>query len=231
MGTKCLIGYAFGNTVYYAYCLHHGYPGHMVPILRHIIDGDFLMKRIINERVFGFLTNFGCEPHTTHDCEPLWDKRKEELKCSLRDFISGNTAEDSDYRYLFDGAEWKCYGQDIGSQDDRFCSSDFIDMKNLSKDGGYWFYREATTDRREFLVRRSGGHLDDGLCINTIMTANELINYVDMDDIHDESYEIYEITEYGTMREIFYRGWKPGCVIEFTDDYGQVVLCGYGTDH
>ena len=104
-------------------------------------------------------------------------------------------------------------------------------MKNPSEDGGYWFSKDSTTDRREFLVRRSGGHLDDGLCVNTIMTATELIDYVDMDDIHDESYEIYEITEYGTMREIFYRGWKPGCVIEFTDDYGQVVLCGYGTDH
>ncbi|MBP5774029.1 MAG: hypothetical protein J6W35_08255 [Eubacterium sp.] len=230
MSTKCLIGYAFGNTVYYACCLHNGYPGNMVPILRHIIDGDFLMERIINERVFGFLTT-DCQPHTTHDCEPLWDKRKEEQKCSLEDFVSGDTFKDYDFRYLFDGAEWKCYGEGLGSQDDRYCSSDFIDMKNPSEDGGCWFHKESTTDRREFLVRRSGGHLDEGLCVNTIMTANELIDYVDMDDIHDESYEIYEITEYGTMREIFYRGWKPGCVIEFVDDYYQVVLRGYGTDH
>lgn len=230
MGTKCLIGYAFGNTVYYACCLHHGYPGNMVPILRHIIDGDFLMKRIINERVFGFLTS-DCQPHTTHDCEPMWDKRKEELRCSLEDFISGNTFEDYDFRYLFDGAEWKCYGVDLTSPDDRYCSSDFIDRKNPSEDGGCWFCRDSMTDRREFLVRRSGGHLDEGLCVNTIMTESELVDYVDMDDIHDESYEIFEITEYGTMREIFYRGWKPGCVIEFVDDYGQVVLRGYGTDH
>lgn len=230
MGTKCLIGYAFGNTVYYACCLHHGYPDNMVPILRHIIDGDFLMKGIINERVFGFLTR-DCQPHTTHDCEPLWDKRKEEQKCSLEDFIGGDMFKDYDYRYLFDGAEWKCYGVDLGSQDDQYCYSDFIDTKNPSEDGGYWFYKDATTDHREFLVRRSGGQLGDDLCVNTIMTANELIDYVDMDDIHDESYEIYEITEYGTMREIFYRGWKPGCVIEFTDDYNQVVLRGHGTDH
>lgn len=224
MGTKCLIGYAFGNNVYYAYCLHNGCPNDMVPILRYIIDGNFLMKRIINERAFGFLM-IDCQPRLTHDCESLRSK-KEEQKCSLEDFISGNIFEDCDYRYLFDGAEWKCYGLDFDSWDEGF-----IDIKNPSKDGGYWFSKESTTESREFLVRRTGGHLDNGLCVNTIMSGSELVVYVDMDDIHDESYEIYEITEYGTMREIFYRGWKPGCVIEFTDDYGQVVLRGYGTDH
>lgn len=46
MSTHCLIGYAFGDKVYFAYCQTDGYPEHMVPILRTIHDGDSLQRRL-----------------------------------------------------------------------------------------------------------------------------------------------------------------------------------------
>ena len=63
------------------------------------------------------------------------------------------------------------------------------------------------------------------------MTADELIRYIDMQDYCTERYRIYEITQYCAPMEIFYRGWQPGCLIEFCDGKGQIILSGYGTDH
>ena len=66
---------------------------------------------------------------------------------------------------------------------------------------------------------------------STIMTASELISYVDMWDIHQESFEIYDITNFGEIVHLNYVGWQPMCLIEFATDDGTVVLSGYGTDH
>lgn len=65
-----------------------------------------------------------------------------------------------------------------------------------------------------------------------IMTANELINYIDMEDCHEEMYEIYDCTSmFGEVNKLHYKGWQPNCLIEIVDDEGKVVLKGYGTDH
>ena len=90
--------------------------------------------------------------------------------------------------------------------------------------------RNLMTDQRQFLVQRIY-EWDDGSRDNTIMTSSELIHYIDMQDICTEDYRIYEITEFGVLAEIFYCGWQPGCLIEFVDKNGQVVLSGYGVDH
>lgn len=42
----------------------------------------------------------------------------------------------------------------------------------------------------KFLVQKV---IDDEV-FPTIMTANELINYIDMEDCHEEMYEIYDCT-------------------------------------
>lgn len=64
------------------------------------------------------------------------------------------------------------------------------------------------------------------------MTANELINYIDMEDCHEEMYEIYDCTSmFGEVKKLHYKGWQPNCLIEIVDDEGKVVLKGYGTDH
>lgn len=85
---------------------------------------------------------------------------------------------------------------------------------------------------RQFLVQRIGEvNTDSEYRESTIMTVNELINYIDMQDIISENYEIYEVTEFGTVTPIHYVGWQPGCLIEFVNDKGEVILSGYGTDH
>lgn len=81
---------------------------------------------------------------------------------------------------------------------------------------------------RQFLVQRI---YDDDERGNTIMTPDELVHYIDMQDICEEEFKIFEITNFGETKEIFYAGRQPGCVIEFVDKFGNIVLSGYGTDH
>lgn len=65
-----------------------------------------------------------------------------------------------------------------------------------------------------------------------IMTANELIGYINMADCHDEMYEIFDCTSmFGEVKKLHYKGWQPNCLIEVVDDHGNVVLRGYGEDH
>lgn len=80
---------------------------------------------------------------------------------------------------------------------------------------------------RKFLVQRIGEDYED---VN-LMTAGGLIDYIDMQDIVSETFEIYEVTNFGYVIPIHYVGWQPGCLIEFATDDGTVVHSGYGTDH
>ena len=82
---------------------------------------------------------------------------------------------------------------------------------------------------RLFLVQRLD-LMDNERC-DSIMTADELIHYIDMSDCFDERYAIYEFTEMGKVERIYYAGWQPGCVIEFINENKEVVLSGFGTDH
>ncbi len=80
---------------------------------------------------------------------------------------------------------------------------------------------------RKFLVQRIGEDYEDV----SLMTANELINYIDMQDIVTETFEIYEVTEFCHVTPIHYVGWRPHCEISFANEDGEIVLTGYGTDH
>lgn len=80
---------------------------------------------------------------------------------------------------------------------------------------------------RKFLVQRIGEDYEDV----SLMTAGELINYIDMQDIVTETFEIYEVTEFGYVTPIRYVGWRPNCEISFENADGEIVLTGYGTDH
>ena len=79
----------------------------------------------------------------------------------------------------------------------------------------------------KFLVQR---RIDDEV-YSTIMTELQLIDYISMDDCHDESYEIYDISTFGKVKKLHYVGWQPMCLIEIADENGEVVLSGYVTDH
>lgn len=80
---------------------------------------------------------------------------------------------------------------------------------------------------RKFLVQRIGEDYEDV----SLMTVNELINYIDFQDICSETFEIYEVTDFGCVTPIHYVGWKPNCEISFANAEGEIVLTGYGTDH
>lgn len=80
---------------------------------------------------------------------------------------------------------------------------------------------------RKFLVQRIGEDYEDA----SLMTASELINYIDMQDIVTETFEIYEVTNFGYVTPIHYVGWRPNCEISFATEGGTIILTGYGTDH
>jgi hypothetical protein len=85
---------------------------------------------------------------------------------------------------------------------------------------------------RQFLVQRIGeANTDSEYRESTIMTAGELIHYIDMQDIISEDYKIYEVTKFGVITPIHYVGWQPNCLIEFANEAGEIILSGYGVDH
>lgn len=89
--------------------------------------------------------------------------------------------------------------------------------------------------KRLFLVQRIL-NWDDGSRGNSIMNEEELIHYIDFQDICSEDYKIYDITEFGKVERVYYRGWQPGCVdtgklIEFVNKSGETIISAYGTDH
>jgi hypothetical protein len=229
MSTHCLIGYQINkNLVRYAWVMTDGYPEHMVPILRTIEDEDFLVEKIIKVNEFR---------HLYEDCS-LRDPFEEtkELYCTVEEFITGQAAPYTNFAYLYKFGEWRCYGFNPDDFDEEEWEdaykifSELLDLENPNEDGSYNFYYAPSTDYCQYLVQRVC-LWDNDTRENTIMNSDELIHYIDMLDYCHEKYKIYEITEFGTFREIFYRGWQPDCLIEFVDNKGQVVLSGRGTDH
>lgn len=79
----------------------------------------------------------------------------------------------------------------------------------------------------KYLVQRM---IDDELCA-VLMTKKELIDYIDMDDCHGEEYKVFDVSEFGKIKELHYVGWQPQCLIELKDADGNIVVSGYGTDH
>lgn len=85
---------------------------------------------------------------------------------------------------------------------------------------------------RLFLVQRIVDiDTEDEYRTSTLMTPDELVHYIDMQDYCSESYDIYDVTEFGKVVHIHYVGWQPMCLIEFATDDGTIVLSGYGIDH
>lgn len=78
-----------------------------------------------------------------------------------------------------------------------------------------------------FLVQK----LIDSEVYGKIYTETELINYLDMSDCYDEEFKIYDISVFGEIREVQYKGWQPDRLIEIVDSSGNIVASGYGTDH
>ena len=85
------------------------------------------------------------------------------------------------------------------------------------------------TQIKYFLVQR----MIDGEIIASIMSPARLIDYINMDDCHNEAYEIFDCTsEFGKIRPLYYKCWQPGCLIEVVDEKSEkVVLRGYGKNH
>lgn len=86
---------------------------------------------------------------------------------------------------------------------------------------------QAQKNYKKFIVQRV---IDNELSL-TVMSEEELIRYIDEDDLHQETYQIYDGSAFGEMKKLSYAGWQPNCVIELVDETGKVVLRGYGTDH
>ena len=85
--------------------------------------------------------------------------------------------------------------------------------------------RSATQD---FLVKRV---LEDDTIVNVLMTGSELGRYINMDDIHDERYEIYYVKG-DVVHYCMYKGWQSGCLIEVVDtETNETVLSYVGEDH
>lgn len=74
-----------------------------------------------------------------------------------------------------------------------------------------------------FLVQRM---MDDELVSSLIlMTPQRLIDYINMDDCHGESYEIFDcMSEFGKVKPLRYKGWQPRGLIEVVDEAGKVIL-------
>ena len=57
------------------------------------------------------------------------------------------------------------------------------------------------------------------------MAPQMLIDYINMNDCHGESYEIFDcMSEFRKVKPLRYKGWQPGCLIEVVDEAGKVVL-------
>lgn len=80
---------------------------------------------------------------------------------------------------------------------------------------------------KRFLVQK----LIEGEVHAELYTESELITYLDMVDCCEDKYKIYDISNFGEIKDVFFRGWQPLCLIEVIDANGNVVLRGCGTDH
>lgn len=73
---------------------------------------------------------------------------------------------------------------------------------------------------------------DDGDFCASLKNEYELIHFVDMLDCEPVTdCNFYDVSVFGKIKQIHYKGWQPRCLIEFVDDDGNVVVSGYGEDH
>jgi len=76
---------------------------------------------------------------------------------------------------------------------------------------------------------------DDNGVRGEIMTADKIIDRLDMADIYEEELRIFDISRFGYIEELSINGcWSDPenpLYIWCTDSNGKVVIDGYGTDH
>jgi hypothetical protein len=76
---------------------------------------------------------------------------------------------------------------------------------------------------------------DDGEIGISLLTAEEIISRVSMSDCSDEKVLVYDVSSYGTVKQIEVLGtWhnpKDPLYIKAIDKSGNVVFDGYGEDH
>lgn len=80
---------------------------------------------------------------------------------------------------------------------------------------------------RKFLLQQ----IINGSVCQSVYSEEQLIMYLDMSDCYDWEYKIFDVTDFGKVKEVFYNGWLPDRLIKITDSEGNVVVSGYGTDH
>lgn len=89
------------------------------------------------------------------------------------------------------------------------------------------------TERKRFLVQIRDRDRED--IRSEIMTADKIINRIDMSDIYEEELRIFDISRFGCIEELSINGcWadpEDPLYIWCTDTKGKVVIDGYGTDH
>lgn len=68
--------------------------------------------------------------------------------------------------------------------------------------------------------------------VNKIVNSCWIINATNEMDFNGiEELHVFNIAEFGKIKQLHYRGWQPGCLIEYVDDEENVVIRGYGKDH
>lgn len=68
--------------------------------------------------------------------------------------------------------------------------------------------------------------------INKIVNSCWIIKTTNESDFNGiEEMHVFDVTDLGKIKPLYYRGWQPGCLIEYVDDKNNVVIHGYGTDH
>lgn len=86
-----------------------------------------------------------------------------------------------------------------------------------------------TPSCEEFLVQILW---DDNSVSNRICKELEVVklqNESDFNGIADM--KVYACREINDLVPLEYKGWQPGCLIEFVDPKGKVVISGFGEDH
>ena len=103
---------------------------------------------------------------------------------------------------------------------------EYFEEQAAEDDIGIEYVRREEPER-EFLIQAKG----DDYSYNKLVSEAELVHYIDMQDYCTEQHRIFEVTNMGQIKEIWYAGWKPGCIIDFIDESGKIVAGGIGTDH
>ena len=74
---------------------------------------------------------------------------------------------------------------------------------------------------------------DDGHINAEMMTEYQVVRFVNMMDLLDDivDYQVYDVSVFGKITPLYYKGWQPNCLIQFCTEEGNIIISGYGEDH